>query len=356
MTRAAQEANDASGAAPGAPVRRRRGVAARAMGFAALAMPWAYALLLAAPRRAYALDVVSHFGPQVAAALVVVAAMFFAARCRRFALSAVLAGAATLGLSAREWNVPGGRATPGERTVRVAHYNAKGDGSAAFAAWLRETDADLVCLVEIPNGFAAANPWVAERYPFRIEARPGLMWQMALYSKFPIERARMVRGETERENWTSFLARRSVVVRPEGGAEFLFGGTHPASPRRRETWLASLGQVRGDGAIVRAWLRERPMPVVISGDFNSAPTGMVHREFRRASGLTGWAALYGGGTWHSRAGRWLGVPIDAVFTGGGARALSLRVGPRLGSDHLPLVWEVAVPAGSGGGAPGGRGG
>ncbi len=362
MTREADAVNqageDGEARAPGeGPARpRRRGLAARALRAAALAAPWAYALLLAAPRRTYVLDLASHFGPQVAAGLGVVAGLFLLARCRRVALSAALAGAATLGLAAREWNVPGGgESSPGGRIIRLAHYNAKGDTSVEFTAWLRATDADLVCLVEIPSGFAAANPWVAERYPYRVEARPGLMWQMALYSKFPFERARMVHGESERVNWASFLARRSVVVRPDERTEFLFGGTHPASPRTPSSWRSSLGQVRGDGEIVSGWLRERPMAALISGDFNSTPSGMVHRAFRGASGLTGWAALYGGGTWHARAGRWLGIPIDAVFTGGGARAVSVRIGPRFRSDHLPAIWTIEIPGRQGGGPSGGAG-
>lgn len=345
-----------AGAAPGnnprKNPRKRPGKFVRVVSWLALPVPWVYAVVVAMPSRPYLLDVVCHFGPQVGAALLAIAALFAVARCRRFALSAALAGVVTIGLAAREWTTPGGAARAGERVLRVAHYNSKGDESGAFVAWLREQDADLVCLVESSPSLLAANPWIEQRYPFRVEPQPGLMWQMLLLSKEPFEAARLVQGEAERVNWQSFLARRSVVVRPEGRAPFLFGGTHPASPRTKETWRSSVRQCEGDGEIVREWLVKRPMPAIISGDFNSSPCGAAHRAFRASSGLTGWAPLFGGGTWHSKAGRWLAIPIDTVFTGGGARVISARVGPRFASDHRPVVWDVAVREGAPGQTPG----
>lgn len=343
------------GPAPRRRPRRWAGTIVRVAWLLALPLPWVYAVVVAMPSRPYLLDVVCHFGPQVGAALVVIAALFAVARCRRFALSAALAGVVTIGLAAREWTTPGGAARTGERVVRVAHYNTKGDESAAFVAWLREQDADLVCLVEASPTLLAANPWIERRYPFRVEPQPGLMWQMILLSKSPIEAARLALGEAERANWVSFLARRSVIVRQQGQPPFLFGGTHPASPRTKETWRSSVRQCEGDGKIVREWLDKHPMPAIISGDFNSSPSGAAHRAFRASSGLTGWAPLFGGGTWHAKAGRWLAIPIDTVFTGVGARVISARVGPRFASDHRPVVWEVAVgdaePARTPGGTP-----
>ena len=41
-----------------------------------------------------------------------------------------------------------------------------------------------------------------------------------------------------------------------------------------------------------------------------------------------------------KAPAWLGIPIDLVLAGGGARVAERRHGPRVGSDHWPVIAEI----------------
>jgi endonuclease/exonuclease/phosphatase (EEP) superfamily protein YafD len=86
------------------------------------------------------------------------------------------------------------------------------------------------------------------------------------------------------------------------------------------------------------------IPTLVAGDFNAAPWSPRFVAFERASGLE--HGRRGGGllnTWPE----WpllsfVGMPVDHVAAGGGARVASLRRGPPIGSDHRGLAASVRI--------------
>ena len=50
----------------------------------------------------------------------------------------------------------------------------------------------------------------------------------------------------------------------------------------------------------------------------------------------------GGGTWPATMPALLRLPLDQVYVGSCITATAVRRGPALGSDHLPLVVDIAV--------------
>jgi endonuclease/exonuclease/phosphatase (EEP) superfamily protein YafD len=136
---------------------------------------------------------------------------------------------------------------------------------------------------------------------------------------------------------------RPVIVRATidvAGTVVRVYSVHAIAPfeGHREAWERDL---RAVAAAVRA---ER-LPVVVAGDFNAT---WGHREFRRLleAGLTDAAAARG----HPFQMTWPRdrrvVPpvarIDHVLTTKGLTVVSVRSGRGLGSDHRPLLAEVAV--------------
>ena len=98
---------------------------------------------------------------------------------------------------------------------------------------------------------------------------------------------------------------------------------HPASYQREEAdALASLVK-RFDG------------PVVVIGDFNMTPFSTRYGNLLRKSNLR---RATGGlnATWPGLLAP-LGLSLDHVLVGEGVSHASMRTGPRLGSDHLPIV-------------------
>lgn len=99
------------------------------------------------------------------------------------------------------------------------------------------------------------------------------------------------------------------------------------------------GLIRGD------------VDAVLAGDLNATPWSAAYRRLRGHTGLAdSGAAEWPWPTWFG-PNRWLpflAVPIDHVLHAAAWRVRSHRVGPDIGSDHRPVIVELArASAGSG---------
>lgn len=299
--------------------------------------------------RPYWLDLASHFLTVAAAGLGAIGLVL--AALRRWPSAALtLAAAIAIPLICRsEATTPrASDAVPaGFVRLKVVHYNAYGEHSRndnEFIAWLRDQDADLIALIDPPWGWRRDYPYLTREYPSFVEPQRGLEWPIVLMSRLPAEVHPLV--EYSEQVVFSFVGRRSLLVHiGEGDARgaFLFTAMHPPSPRTPRSWGNSLDVVERDGPILRAWLARSGLPVIMPGDFNSTVQGRVHRTLARRSGMSGWSQRWNAGTWPSSMPTWLSLPIDRVFTGGGAVVRSITVGPRFRSDHRPIVILVDVP-------------
>ncbi|WP_459858046.1 endonuclease/exonuclease/phosphatase family protein [Dongia sp. agr-C8] len=83
-----------------------------------------------------------------------------------------------------------------------------------------------------------------------------------------------------------------------------------------------------------------PHDLVVMGDFNNASWSRMQIAFRQATGLDNRGHYLP--SWPTFMPQVLRLPIDQVFVRGGVQATALRLGPAVGSDHLPVEAEVAV--------------
>jgi endonuclease/exonuclease/phosphatase (EEP) superfamily protein YafD len=86
-------------------------------------------------------------------------------------------------------------------------------------------------------------------------------------------------------------------------------------------------------------LAKLPQPVILAGDFNAAPWSETVRRVARASGTE----LVPGLRLTLRMARVPMLPIDHILVSPGLSATDVRVGPVIGSDHLPVVAEIGLP-------------
>ena len=84
---------------------------------------------------------------------------------------------------------------------------------------------------------------------------------------------------------------------------------------------------------------------VLAGDFNLTPWAPDFSELLARGHLTDSALFYSGlsATWLSRL-PFVGLLIDHVLVSPHIGVLSNRVGEDVGSDHLPLIVHLAIPA------------
>jgi endonuclease/exonuclease/phosphatase (EEP) superfamily protein YafD len=99
-------------------------------------------------------------------------------------------------------------------------------------------------------------------------------------------------------------------------------------------------QLEALAAAARSRLGKR---VAVCGDFNTPPWTGPLRRFAEAARLRD---LYGSRAWAGYSwptwGSFLRVPLDNCFVGNGVAVTDHHDGPNVGSDHRPLVVDVAV--------------
>ena len=243
-------------------------------------------------------------------------------------------------------------AAPAEKTLKVVTINlwVRNQQLDLTEAWLREQDADVVLLQEAYHDIAAR---LSDLYPYTLPD-PALPQgqDRQILSRYPFVDA----------FWDSGYVRSVVNVdgtpiavynvhfgvpfvnQPRYGLESL---PYPLSMMIRYNESPRNEQIRAMLARLDA---EETLPAVIAGDFNTSDNSAMYPviaeqltdSFREvATGL--------GTTWPVGSSLPLALPlpplmrIDYVWHTGGLRALDVRVGPEVGSDHRPLVAVLALP-------------
>jgi endonuclease/exonuclease/phosphatase (EEP) superfamily protein YafD len=103
---------------------------------------------------------------------------------------------------------------------------------------------------------------------------------------------------------------------------------------------AELRQSQQAAVLARHLAAPETVDRIVLGDFNSVTWNPLQRAFRAATGLENrgaWAPDWP--AWHPIFAR---IPIDPVFTGGALAVRSLKTGPGVGSDHLPVLAEIGL--------------
>jgi vancomycin resistance protein VanJ len=348
-----------SAAAPARPVRRAFAVAAGVYALALLA----YLLLrLAAGDRWWWLAFLHNFAPYYFAPLLILlpGALLLGDRASAARLAPLLAvGALWFGPL---W-LPDGAAPDDAPALEVVSFNILYNNPRLddVAAWLRETDADIVVLQEVvPTSAAYLLAALGDVYAYDDRDLRGTT-QLTL-SRLPIVFAE----EIYLGRW---WARRLEL--DDNGQRIAVYNVHlpmPVGETRRLSWLpipaavARMAPVelalRYDETQRNARLRtllemleQEPLPFIVAGDFNTSDNAVIYGELRAALGDSFREAGRGpGATWPADLGD-DGLPailpplirIDYVWHSADFRALRAHTGPALGSDHLPVRVSLSRP-------------
>jgi endonuclease/exonuclease/phosphatase (EEP) superfamily protein YafD len=218
--------------------------------------------------------------------------------------------------------------------LRVAslNVNTANERFELVREFLRDTDADVILLMEVNerwmgelDGLKASHTnWIAEPRDDN--------FGIALFSRFPLDSAESV--ELGEAGVPSLLATASI-----GSTRVRLLATHPLPPGSEQyAWLRN----QQLGALARQ-VRLETLPVVLLGDLNTAPWSPSFKRFLANAGLKnssqgrGLFATWPAGFWPLR------IPLDHCLVSHAIQIAGKRVGPDVGSDHLPVVIEIAVP-------------
>lgn len=286
------------------------------------------------------LDLLTHFAPvYLVVGLIVLGVAAVQHGPIAKAALAVVGGVATLAavaLMLPEFLRPMSPVAPADapRQVKLIQFNTWGRNIEVdrTAAWIAAQEPDVVVIEEATPQIRAAM-LAAGRWHVDCPADcPVLVFSRVkpVSSDF--------RQPAEDGAW---LALGQATLRAPGGGTYTVIGCHytwPTMPRLQRAQGRRL-----DHAIDRAD-RER---VIVVGDFNSTPWSFARRAEDRRLGLerrTRALATWPAGEF-SRLRIRFPVPflaIDHVYAGKAWRTVSVKRGPRLGSDHYPVVVRLAL--------------
>lgn len=289
-------------------------------------------------RQGWLLDLFAHFRPQYALLFLVAALVSFARRHAALAfvstagaMLAVVPVVQHLGLfSSSAQAVGSSMETQGAvAPFRLVTYNAWQRDHAPLAEYLESTGADVIVLQEIGRTQADALHARLPSYPYA-HTQPGLEGAV-VFSRWPVLDARTLRlGEGGTPASWVVIRWRDVTTTVLGvHLHWPLGGR---SARLRNQELAQL--------VVHA--RSVAGPLLVAGDFNTTPWSSHFQDMIRNSGLRNCAA--GRALLPSWPAQFmpLGIAIDHCLASNHWRSLDVRTGPRLGSDHLPVIADLML--------------
>ena len=274
------------------------------------------------------LDLVANFRAHMAAALVAAALTLALGRWNRVALVVGLVGA--LNAAAVLPLFIGPAARPETTDVRVMSFNLLSDNTNydEVIGFIADVDPDVVVLHEASRPWEQALAAASLDYEITRGRTDDLIFGSLVLAR--------PGSEVQSFGFQISDPRAIEVVLPSGVAVL---GIHPLAPfpedqterRRFQFEFASL------------WASSREGPRVIVGDFNASPWSDPFRRLRIDTGLRNSQSGYGLElSYPAQASPLLQVSIDHLLHSSELAVADRRLGPPLGSDHLPLIVDLGL--------------
>ncbi|HKD32111.1 MAG TPA: endonuclease/exonuclease/phosphatase family protein [Gaiellaceae bacterium] len=237
--------------------------------------------------------------------------------------------AAVLGISLIPTATAASGTPAGSLRLVVANVEVGNTDFAAVRRLVARTHPDVFGVTELTPAMAAQLGPALRGYRGRVVETRHDAYGIGVYSRPPLLSARVVHLPADGPP--------SVIVRVRvAGEPVAVVATHVHTP------FAGSIHVRQLQALAKA----RPAfgsHAAVCGDFNTPPWSGPLRDFASDGGLRD---LYGGSAWAGYS--WptwsslLRVPLDNCFVGKGIAVREHHDGPGDGSDHRPLVVDLAV--------------
>ena len=190
---------------------------------------------------------------------------------------------------------------------------------------------DLVVLQEVTPEWAESLQHLVADYPHRLVEPRVDAFGIALLSRFPLTSTVSVDSGPQ--------SRPTLVVTVSvGDGEITVIGTHPTMPLPQSRYEARNAQLEQIGKL----LQRAQNPRILIGDLNASLWDLHYESLENRTWLRN--ARKGFGvvpTWPTFL-PFAMIPIDHVLVSEDIGVVDIRTGPRIGSDHLPLVVTLTL--------------
>ena len=225
-----------------------------------------------------------------------------------------------------------------EYMVRLLFINVdcKNTDYARLREFVQEVKPDVLMIQEATQGWVDALKILLDRFPYSITEPHPRGWGIALYSRIPLDKCEVIYSRVDRR--PAIRAR----VRLGDGKLWLLG-VHPRAPLRRNYFHHRNEHLREAAAAIQ----QLPAPKILVGDFNCSLWSPYYTRLVHDTGLVNARQGYGlFPTWptYMPLRPFSMLPIDHCLVSSDIRVVHFQTGHKIGSDHLPLLVDLAIAA------------
>ncbi len=224
--------------------------------------------------------------------------------------------------------------TGNEFKVFSANVYQHNDNYKKMLQQIRETDPDIIFLLETNTTWANAVKEIESDYPYKLLAPMENTYGLILYSRLKFEDAKVV-----------FLVKDDlpsvdVIINLPSGKKVQLWGLHPEPPVPTE----SLHSTAKDKELMKVALKAKDckLPCIVIGDLNDVAWSYTTELFRKTSELLD--PRRGRGFYNTFSTRnWLiRFPLDYVFCSKEFGLISMKRMPKNGSDHFATITHLVL--------------
>ncbi|HSJ28143.1 MAG TPA: endonuclease/exonuclease/phosphatase family protein [Acidimicrobiia bacterium] len=281
------------------------------------------------------LDLFSNFRPQYAVAGVLLGLGLFVGRWRKTGGAVLTIGLVDAALVGMLWLAPSATPAPTGEEITVMSFNvwASNESMDAVFDYVRRVGPDVVFLHETTYLWEEAAMAADLGYEVHTAGQRGLIFSTLVLAPEG--------AAVESYGFATAEPRAIEVVLDDADRTTRILGLHPISPITSERAALRNAQMRW----AVEWVRAADGPVIVTGDLNTTQFSHAWRTLVRETGLLDSTRGFGlQPSFPMNGNPLVRVQIDHLLHSDHFVTLDRTLGPRLGSDHAPLIVRLA-PAG-----------
>ncbi len=196
---------------------------------------------------------------------------------------------------------------------------------------IKSVSPDIILLLEPDENWLRGLKKYLNKYPHTCSRPRDDNYGIAFFSRLPVERIEVRNfGELQIPSIEAY------IKFPNNTLSFI--GTHLTPPKGRLNTYYRTRQLED----LSHYAMNIQNKVMICGDFNLTPWSIYFRNFSQVSGLLDSTKGFGlQPTWPTSLAA-MRIPIDHCLVSPGIKIINRKTGPKIGSDHLPVVIDFSV--------------
>ena len=283
--------------------------------------------------RVWLCEIACHFQVQYIVGLSLLAAIFIATGRRKFGGGLLLAALLAFTIHWLPFYWSEFPSPKGSRSLRLlsANLHFHNPSHELFLELVDREQPDVILLFELSEIWAPDLKFLDQKYPHsKIMPSPGHSG-CGVYSRLPLESVAILGVDP----YPNFVIEARVLV---DDAVVTIFGTHPLAPYTAAEQLMRNAQLANLAGRIG---RSRPH-TILAGDFNTSSWSPCFGNLMRATGTRdtrrgfGICPTFPATIWP------LQTPIDHCLVTPDISVLDRRVGPNIGSDHLPIIVDLRL--------------